>query len=1266
MTHASTTSFPRHPRLRSFARRFGRAHLDFACHAAFPLALTPDLLYLLWAAFPRDARDQPIGAPWVAVADLLLSSLCDEVGHELFEFEPEVRDELLAELKRSPRFGPARITALAAFVSEYVGQQLRSSDPFVRDFAEAQHWAARAATDPAGAAAELARAYAELRGTERDRLLRLEAIIEAIARPERASDIESLLPYARALADWARGDQARAAVVLRSMANSTGQIRLGGLVLPVPPAIAAPAVVPPANSERRTQSSERGSQPTHSPPDTGRLLNDDEREQLEQTLLAHRRRLQLLEEQYPQRSRSARPEIIDEIAGLRAQIASMERQQLENLRALYRSRLQSAEQQQAQLGMNTPPHTVLYIEELRGQVADIELQLDQRQRDDEAQVLAAGPAHNEALEQLREQHDTTQRTLHLLEQQRAYFGPAAPLNVLSGIQEARAQLAQLDAQIRELSGNIDATAVDPAEEIAYLQALRAIQVRRLRILQEQRAMLGSMVPTEIAIEISELTQELEATEQQLREYGAPLEAPSSPDEGPAPGTAEERAQLEELRDAHLRRLQILQEQQVRYDIHTPPHIIMEIEDARAAIARIDKQLSFDQSNARIAQQDSSADARMEELLANISSEMSQLNAAEVPAFLLAKAFEMILSDTGTVHGYDPHTRELVLLAERGVGSQMPHRQSLNEGITGLAAKERQSIRLDNVMQSEEYIRVVPTTTSELAVPLLDGDELRGVINLESASEAQYSEADARFVQALAALAARALRTTEPAEIQQSAVPEGTPTRPQLEQQRADIQRRLQKLEQRSHRTPEPTPQSATETAELRRQLSEIEEQLAELIIAETLNEDEFEAPTQTADEAFEIVIIHIARQGSGYSISLVGDAGIAQAALVPSEAQLEELAGLARRRLDEVVNTQVGGQFVYQSERTSIEPEVYAQSLRTLAEAGSFLYHQLFFGPGSGEDSHALGNQLRELSQRARLRITIISERVFLPWALLYDGPPSPSEAVNPENFWGFRHVIECQLPSTSANLPAIASGALITPDSTLELAFVGDNGLDNQLAQPVVEQQRASLSALPNVRLQDYSNVSDLYRLLSDSSMATDVIYIYALMLGNSDADADDTRICLGDEQIMLTELRARLSIEPLTGRPFVFMNAQRLLSADPTQTDSFVPYFLQRGARAVLGGEASLPVFFAAQFGMEFVSRFVAGEESAGNLLLALRRAYLTQRRNVLGLLYALYGHADARVKRSAPGPSNVAFDEEEFDPESFDFQDFGSEADNHPPIF
>jgi len=77
-----------HPPLQAFTRRFGKAHLNLACHAAFPLALTPELLYCLRENF------QP-QAPWIAVADILLS-LCDPViGYELYELEPEVRHELI-------------------------------------------------------------------------------------------------------------------------------------------------------------------------------------------------------------------------------------------------------------------------------------------------------------------------------------------------------------------------------------------------------------------------------------------------------------------------------------------------------------------------------------------------------------------------------------------------------------------------------------------------------------------------------------------------------------------------------------------------------------------------------------------------------------------------------------------------------------------------------------------------------------------------------------------------------------------------------------------------------------------------------------------------------------------------------------------------------------------------------------------------------------------------------------------------------------------
>ncbi len=35
-------------RITDFRQRFGEAHLYFAYHTAFPLALTPDLAYRLW------------------------------------------------------------------------------------------------------------------------------------------------------------------------------------------------------------------------------------------------------------------------------------------------------------------------------------------------------------------------------------------------------------------------------------------------------------------------------------------------------------------------------------------------------------------------------------------------------------------------------------------------------------------------------------------------------------------------------------------------------------------------------------------------------------------------------------------------------------------------------------------------------------------------------------------------------------------------------------------------------------------------------------------------------------------------------------------------------------------------------------------------------------------------------------------------------------------------------------------------------------------
>lgn len=86
--------------LEFFSKRFGEPHLYLAQHAAFPLALTPDLLYRLWANFKNK-----LNIPWIAVVDILLSNFCNEVGHELYEINVNVRNELLHDLKANPKFG---------------------------------------------------------------------------------------------------------------------------------------------------------------------------------------------------------------------------------------------------------------------------------------------------------------------------------------------------------------------------------------------------------------------------------------------------------------------------------------------------------------------------------------------------------------------------------------------------------------------------------------------------------------------------------------------------------------------------------------------------------------------------------------------------------------------------------------------------------------------------------------------------------------------------------------------------------------------------------------------------------------------------------------------------------------------------------------------------------------------------------------------------------------------------------------------------------
>ncbi|AFY52641.1 hypothetical protein Riv7116_0026 [Rivularia sp. PCC 7116] len=122
-------------RIRVFAKRHGEQALFLAYHAAFPLTITSDLLYCLRENFVRDC-------PWYAVADVLLSGLCQPVGYDLYEMEGKTRNRLLSRL--CIEFGEERLKELANFMSQYIANRLQKDNDRVLVLGERPNWTALA------------------------------------------------------------------------------------------------------------------------------------------------------------------------------------------------------------------------------------------------------------------------------------------------------------------------------------------------------------------------------------------------------------------------------------------------------------------------------------------------------------------------------------------------------------------------------------------------------------------------------------------------------------------------------------------------------------------------------------------------------------------------------------------------------------------------------------------------------------------------------------------------------------------------------------------------------------------------------------------------------------------------------------------------------------------------------------------------------------------------------------------------------------------
>ncbi|MFK0731066.1 MAG: GUN4 domain-containing protein, partial [Gloeotrichia echinulata HAB0833] len=213
-------------RVEGFAQQFGEAHRNLARHAAFPLVLTPDLLYQIWANFVPEA-------PWTAVAHVLLSRLCRQVGYEMYEMDIADRNLLLRELKE--QFGQERFDELGEFLLDYVAQRLTDDDADTQDLREAQEWTALAYTKPDEAARELAQRLSErVQQEDIGEVLRLASLVETLAEPLVEAGFEPLLVYGRGMECFVRQDFQVGAEQFAQVSQNGVTIQVAGVSLAVP------------------------------------------------------------------------------------------------------------------------------------------------------------------------------------------------------------------------------------------------------------------------------------------------------------------------------------------------------------------------------------------------------------------------------------------------------------------------------------------------------------------------------------------------------------------------------------------------------------------------------------------------------------------------------------------------------------------------------------------------------------------------------------------------------------------------------------------------------------------------------------------------------------------------------------------------------------------------------------------------------------------------------------------------------------------------
>ena len=301
----------------------------------------------------------------------------------------------------------------------------------------------------------------------------------------------------------------------------------------------------------------------------------------------------------------------------------------------------------------------------------------------------------------------------------------------------------------------------------------------------------------------------------------------------------------------------------------------------------------------------------------------------------------------------------------------------------------------------------------------------------------------------------------------------------------------------------------------------------------------------------------------------------------------------------------------YQNE-VNIPDNICEDDLNELAQLGILEY--IFQGVGNKSSGRELIADLKEFSRMGNRSITIMAENFWVPWQLVYDGQLDGK--VDRNGFWGFKHTIDF-MPIVDTE----TRRRVKIDSSDLNLSFNLHRGLDEKL----ILGQKSFFDEVkqnnPNFTYKTVTKEQKVISAFKNRNFKDSIVYFFCHAQSPQDMDATPEDILLrlntNGEDLTLHRLITRAAGTTFSSKPLVFINACESTFMSPVFYNGFVPYFLTKGSGGILGTLTKIPGIFASEFAINFFKQFFAGE-SVTDIMPSVRRKFLEEHKNILGLCY------------------------------------------------